>query len=39
LLAVRLDVTNVDDATSAAGASFKGFFEELFPRQVDASSM
>jgi NAD(P)-dependent dehydrogenase (short-subunit alcohol dehydrogenase family) len=52
LLAVRLDVTSVDEATSAvdaaverfgrvdvvvnsAGASFKGFFEEMSPRQVD----
>jgi NAD(P)-dependent dehydrogenase (short-subunit alcohol dehydrogenase family) len=52
LLAVRLDVTSVDEATSAvdaaverfgridvvvnsAGASFKGFFEEMSPPQVD----
>ncbi|MDP2293526.1 MAG: SDR family NAD(P)-dependent oxidoreductase [Actinomycetota bacterium] len=52
LLAVRLDVTSVDDADSAvkaaverfgrvdvvvnnAGASFKGFFEEMSPRQVE----
>lgn len=52
LLAVRLDVTSVDEATQAvaeaverfgridvlvnsAGASFKGFFEEMSPAQVD----
>ena len=52
LLAVRLDVTSVDEATAAvaaavdrfgridvlvnnAGASFKGFFEEMSPRQVE----
>jgi NAD(P)-dependent dehydrogenase (short-subunit alcohol dehydrogenase family) len=52
LLAVRLDVTSGDEATSAvdaaverfgridvvvnsAGASFKGFFEEMSPPQVD----
>jgi NAD(P)-dependent dehydrogenase (short-subunit alcohol dehydrogenase family) len=52
LLAVRLDVTSVDEAASAvdaaverfgridvvvnsAGASFKGFFEEMSPQQVD----
>jgi NAD(P)-dependent dehydrogenase (short-subunit alcohol dehydrogenase family) len=52
LMAVRLDVTSVDEATSAvdaaverfgridvvvnsAGASFKGFFEEMSPPQVD----
>lgn len=53
LLAVRLDVTDVDEATAAvdaamerfgridilinnAGSSFKGFFEEMSPAQVDA---
>jgi NAD(P)-dependent dehydrogenase (short-subunit alcohol dehydrogenase family) len=52
LLAVTLDVTNVDDAFAAAaaaidrfgridvlvnnaGSSFKGYFEEMSPRQVD----
>lgn len=52
LLAVRLDVTSVDDAGAAveaamhrfgridvvvnnAGASFKGYFEEMSPRQVE----
>ncbi|MDO9173150.1 MAG: SDR family NAD(P)-dependent oxidoreductase [Actinomycetota bacterium] len=52
LLAVRLDVTSVDEADAAvkaaveqfgrvdvvvnsAGASFKGFFEEMSPRQVE----
>lgn len=52
LLAARLDVTSVDEATQAvaaavdcfgridvvvnnAGASFKGFFEEMSPSQVD----
>ena len=52
LLAVRLDVTSVDEANAAvaaaidrfaridvlvnnAGASFKGFFEEMSPRQVE----
>ncbi len=52
LLAVRLDVTRVDEADAAvtaaveqfgrvdvvvnsAGASFKGFFEEMSPRQVE----
>jgi NAD(P)-dependent dehydrogenase (short-subunit alcohol dehydrogenase family) len=52
LLAVRLDVTSVDDAARAveaaverfgridvlvnsAGASYKGFFEEMSPAQVD----
>src|SRR4051795_2992328 len=52
LLAVTLDVTNVDDAFVAAeaamdrfgridvlvnnaGSSFKGYFEEMSPRQVD----
>ncbi len=52
LLAVRLDVTSVDEASAAvavaldrfgridvvvnnAGASFKGFFEEMSPRQVE----
>ena len=53
LLAVRLDITNVDDAARAvdaavdrfgridvlvnnAGSSFKGYFEEMSPSQVDA---
>lgn len=52
LLAVRLDVTSVDEASAAAdaaidrfgridflvnsaGASFKGYFEEMSPHQVD----
>lgn len=52
LLAVRLDVTSVDEASAAvqaaverfdridvvvnnAGASFKGYFEEMSPRQVE----
>lgn len=52
LLAVRLDVTSVDEASAAAeaaidrfgridflvnsaGASFKGYFEEMSPQQVD----
>jgi NAD(P)-dependent dehydrogenase (short-subunit alcohol dehydrogenase family) len=52
LLAVRLDVTSVEEASAAvaaaldrfgridvvvnnAGASFKGFFEEMSPRQVE----
>jgi len=52
LLAVKLDVTNVDDAQAAAdaaverfgridvlvnnaGASFKGYFEEMSPEQVE----
>jgi NAD(P)-dependent dehydrogenase (short-subunit alcohol dehydrogenase family) len=52
LLAVRLDVTSVDEADAAvkaaverfgridvvvnnAGASFKGFFEEMSPRQIE----
>jgi NAD(P)-dependent dehydrogenase (short-subunit alcohol dehydrogenase family) len=52
LLAVRLDVTSIDDAARAveaaverfgridvlvnsAGASYKGFFEEMSPAQVD----
>jgi NAD(P)-dependent dehydrogenase (short-subunit alcohol dehydrogenase family) len=52
LLAVRLDVVDVDEATAAAaaaverfgridvlvnnaGASFKGYFEEMSPRQVE----
>ena len=52
LLAVRLDITSVDEANAAvaaaidrfaridvlvnnAGASFKGFFEEMSPRQVE----
>jgi NAD(P)-dependent dehydrogenase (short-subunit alcohol dehydrogenase family) len=52
LLAVRLDVTSVDEANAAvqaaverfdridvvvnnAGASFKGYFEEMSPRQVE----
>ena len=52
LLAVRLDVTSVDDAQAAAdaaverfgridvvvnnaGASFKGYFEEMSPKQVE----
>ena len=52
LLAIRLDVTSVDDADAAvaaaverfgrvdvvvnnAGASFKGYFEEMSPRQVE----
>ena len=52
LLAVKLDVTDVDDAAAAvdaamerfgridvlvnsAGSSFKGYFEEMSPRQVE----